>query len=138
MYKQKKSSILVAILIGLVLTVTPIFLLKRDIDTRNSMDSKAYSTRVTHREIRSRSNGETKITYTPTYYYIVNNKEYSCRTRSSSSFKSKDHKQIYYKANEPQNCYVEEGCSKYFCYALMFILGACCILLCKKNNIRHF
>ncbi len=117
------------ILIGIVFMAISVFMIKNDIDTKNSMDSYTKSSHVTYikktetRRIDGRR--RTKTTYQPVYHYTVDGVSYSCSVGSSSSFKSNANKKVYYKSYAPQSCFVEEG---FLFKSVFFIMGLIAVI----------
>lgn len=126
------------LLIGLVFITISVFMIKSDIDTKNSMDSQTQSYMVTHQEERRRqSKGHGyKTLYRPIYHYNVYGENYSCTSNTSASYKSNKNKTIYYKSNKPQSCFVDEGVSGMFIKGVFLLFGLIPIFLCfqKKSS----
>ena len=72
-------------------------------------DSQTEAYRIEENESRD-SEGTT--TYTPTYYFKVNGKEYKCESNTGSSARPKDSKnKVYYDSKNPNHCLTEYGAS---------------------------
>lgn len=71
----------------------------------NSLDSTTTSTKVV---VNSHINDKGSTLYSPTYYYIVDENEYSCSSNSSSSINpGTSNKKVYYDSKNPSNCMTE-------------------------------
>lgn len=68
---------------------------------KNSLDSEVQSHSIEWEKIVDEDEGG--ITYSPTYYYKVNNIEYSCESTTSSNIKS-GKGIVYYDSKNPANC----------------------------------
>lgn len=125
-------------LMGIIFMMVSFFMIKGDIDTQNSMNSYTYSKRVSFETIHKRKNGKTKKTYRPVYHYNVGGAEYSCESRSSSSFKSSINKKIYYESAAPRNCFVAIGIEDVFFNGLFFIFGLLVVIYGIKGNKNSY
>lgn len=70
----------------------------------SKFDSKTKAYRIYANE----STSSDSTTYSPIYYFIVDGKEYECRTTAgSSSYPSDDKNTVYYDSKDPSNCKTE-------------------------------
>ncbi len=70
-----------------------------------SLDSTTTSTKVI---VNSHENDEGSTLYSPTYYYVVDGREYSCSSNSSSSISpGTKNKKVYYDSKNPAKCMTE-------------------------------
>ncbi len=96
-----------------------------------SLDSTKTSTRV---KIDSHRNDEGTILYSPTYYYEVNGKQYSCSSSSSSSRNpGTSNKTVYYDSKDPSNCMTEYTKSSDNFFLIMLFIPVVFIILAVVN-----
>lgn len=85
----------------------------------NSLDSKTKSTRVV---VNSHSDDGTTL-YSPTYYYTVDGRQYSCNSDSSSSTNpGTSNKTVYYDSKNPEICMTQYSKSNNYFFLLFIIL----------------
>lgn len=112
------------IILGIMFVVIPILLFINEINIKNRMDTQTYSNFVTYKKTYSKnSDGHTSWVYQPIYHYEVYNKNYSCYGTSASSFRTYKNKPVYYRAENPSDCYVDNSDSNFIFYAVFFIAG---------------
>lgn len=97
----------------------------------NSMDSTTSSTKV---EVNSHRDSDGSILYSPTYYYMVDGREYSCSSSSSSSINpGTSNKTVYYDSKNPSNCMTEYSKSNNKTLLIFLLLPLLCIVVAVVN-----
>lgn len=97
---------------------------------QNKLDSSVMS-----KSVRIRSYNDEGITmYSPTYYFIVNNKEYICKSDSSSSIEpERNNTRIYYYSSDPAICMTEKYSVIDFITLIYSIIPIVSIYIAVKN-----
>jgi len=99
----------------------------------NSLDSKTKSTRVV---VNSHAGDDTTL-YSPTYYYTVDGKQYTCTSDSSSSTNpGTSNKTVYYDSKNPEICMTEYSKSNNYFFLLFIILPLAFITIGLVNMIK--
>ena len=98
---------------------------------KQTLDSSIMSTRV---EITSYENDDGATMYSPIYYYVVGNQEYSCSSISSSSvMPSTENDTVYYEKANPSNCMSNYSKNENKLVILFFIVSIICIVVSIVN-----
>ena len=113
---------------------------------RTKMHSDAYvkAAKVELNSHLSQSDGGTM--YSPIFFYNVDNKEYSCSSSVSSSWKPDiNNSKVYYNSNNPNHCVSEYEFTSilFFVCVLsiialsMFVVGAFVLFIIIKRNVKN-
>lgn len=98
-----------------------------------SLDSKTTSTDVI---VNSHMDDDGSTLYSPTYYYVVDGREYSCSSNSSSSINpGTNNKTVYYDSKNPSKCMTEYSKSSNN-ILLIFMLFPLIFIVIAIINIR--
>lgn len=96
-----------------------------------TLDSSTMSTRI---EITSYENDDGVTMYSPIYYYVVDNQEYSCSsTSSSSAIPSTKNDTVYYEKANPGNCMSNYSKNGNKLMIPFFIVSIICIVVSIVN-----
>lgn len=100
----------------------------------NSLDGKTMSTRI---DVNSYIDDEGQTMYSPIYYYVVHEKEYSCASNSSSSINpGTENKPVYYDTKNPSNCMTEYSKSSNWILIAFMLLPIIFIVVGVLNMIK--
>lgn len=100
--KKGKTIYVVFLVVGFIFLTFLVYQTYTIHQKEASLDSSTTSTRV---EINSYINDEGTTMYSPIYYYVVDNQEYSCSSTTSSSVSpSTKNDTVYYEKANPSNC----------------------------------
>jgi len=99
-------------------------------------DSETTASRMEVTEIEEYSDSATTTKYRPTYYFIVNGKEYVCESKASGSWPKENKNKIYYDSKNPDNCISEYEKSSSIFLGVIFLIatGLMIILTIKKPS----
>ena len=103
--KKGKKFFLLFLVVGIVFLVIMLAIVISNFTKLNSLDGKTLSSRI---EVHEYFNDEGQTMYSPVYYYVVHEKEYSCSSNSSSSIHpGNENKTVYYDTKNPAICMTE-------------------------------
>ena len=103
--KKGKGFYLIFLIAGILFFVVIGGILITSILKEKTLDASVMSEKVEIRESRDSDGG---IMYSPTYYYVVNGTEYTCKSTSSSNvYPSRDNKLVKYNSEAPGTCMTE-------------------------------
>lgn len=97
---------------------------------QNKLDSSVMSTSV---KVKSYYDDGTKM-YSSIYNFIVNNREYSCKSETSSNiYPESDNTKIYYDSSDPTICMTENYSKIDFIVLIYMFIPTVCIIIAVKN-----
>ena len=118
---------ILATIVGLIFIIFSCMAYKADIDKKNRTDSKITSSYVTHVKKRVKKKHGYGTSYLHIYHYNVNGTEYTCNPGITSSPKSNANKTVFYKASNPNICYVNHGKNGFL--GIFFLMGVLVLFL---------